>query len=129
MLLFLKIIYKSFYKTRDRRESTKNAFIGLVTLYLTWTLIIILLNIMECFFPIFRPSYIMDLLCISVIAILAFLKCSKYVKKQLKTEDFYNDIKLSLLSCRVIFISIIIIGVAYIPGTALIWNIMAGVYK
>ena len=124
--MLLKIIYKSFYKTRDRKENTKYGFIGLVTLCLTWTISIVLLEFIMYFFPNFKFSYILILSFITILGLFIFVNCKKYVKKQFKNESFYNDIKLSLLLCRTIYISICIIAAAYIPCTALIWNIIAG---
>ena len=129
MLILLKIIYKSFYKRRDRKENTKNGFIGLVTLCLTWTIIIALVVFIKYFFPNFKFSYILILSFITILGLFIFVNCKKYVKKQLKNENFYNDIELSLLLCRTIYISIWIIGTAYIPCTALIWRFIAGYYK
>ena len=127
--MLLKIIYKSFYKTRDRKENTKNGFIGLAILYLLWTIIIVLVEFIKHFFPNVKSVYIL-LLSISTISILSiYIISNKYVKKQFKNESFYNDIKLSLLLCRTIYISICIIGAAYIPCTHLIWRFIAGYYK
>ena len=129
MLILLKIIYKSFYKTRNRKENTKNGFIGLAMLYLPLTIIIALVVFIKYFFPNFKFSYILILAITTISFLSIYIISNKYVKKQFKNERFYNDIKLSLFLCRTIYISICIIGAAYIPCTALIWNIMAGYYK
>lgn len=121
MSILLKIIYKAFYKTRNRKEHTKNAFVGLVTLYLTLTLTICFVIIMKKIFP-YLSANIMKMifgLFIFGLGCCVYFMCLRYVNRQFQSEKFYNNIKHSVLFCRIILIIISIIGVLYLPGLGL----------
>ena len=121
MIILLKIIYKAFYKTRDRKNNTLNAFSGLITLYLTITLFAFILIILRNNFPYLKNNSVKVILGFFVFGIgfSTFQLCVLYVKKKFQQEGFFENIKYSVAFCRILFILINILGVIYVPGTFL----------
>lgn len=121
MLILLKIIYKAFYKIRDRKDSAKNAYVGIVMLYLTLTSTIFFVLIMKKMFPYLHDNLMKWIFGCFIFGMgfLLYFRCSTYVKKQFQNETFYDNIEYSVLFCRFILILISLIGMLYLPGIGL----------
>lgn len=118
MLLLLKIIYKAFYKTKNRRDSTKSAFPGIVTYFFITTIFFLFIISTKGMFS-NSPEIIIKIILGAIVFGLGFstfFLCTKYVNKQFENERVYADIKFSVIACRAILIVINIMGVLYFPA-------------
>lgn len=126
-MLLIKIIYKAFYKTRNRKESTKNAFVGLTTLFVTITIISSLM-IGVSFIAFFQKETNFKLFLGAIMFVIGYFiyrRSSTYVDKLFKADTELGELKYSVLTCRMILISISLIAIAYVPTTIYLMAIIS----
>lgn len=118
MLILLKIIYKAYYKTRNRRDITQSAFSGISTYFFTTTIFFLFLVATKRMFSHSSEMTIKLILGIIVFGLgfLTYFFCAKYVNKQFENERIYEDIKYSVTYCRFILFILSVICVFYFPG-------------
>ncbi len=103
-MLLLKIFYKAFYKTKNRKESTSAAFSAFLTYHIIFSSLYFLLII-----P-FKPvSYVKDIFILKAVyfiiimslAVSSFIFFFKLSKKTLN-GDINLDVVYSVTKCRVL---------------------------
>lgn len=103
-MALLKVIYKGFYKTRNRKESTKVSFAGMLTYYIMSLVFIVLLMPKKLFdVQINLPNYALKVFLILLFiggGFLLYRLLLNYANKKLNNDEFYQEIKWSVTACK-----------------------------
>jgi hypothetical protein len=113
MINILRIFYKAYYKTRNRREHTISGFSGLFSIILTtWSGALIFKIVNRFFYDLGWHFFII----VSVVLIIAVWRYfittfKKYVEAQFRKDEIFIEIPQSVMFCRLIIFILGIFGV------------------